>query len=204
MNTLFHCEAKNQSSDTSNEWYTPARYIEAARLVMGGPIELDPASCAVANNTVRAARYFTPEQDGLAQEWKSPRVWLNPPYSASTAVPMPQFTWSRKLLTCYQQGQVEQAVLLIMACVKQKWFHDLWSMIDAPICFVNKRIYFLRPAGAPKELRESSCFLYLGPHESRFVEVFSRFGTLAKALPVAQRTQSASLWGEMESEEDEP
>jgi phage N-6-adenine-methyltransferase len=190
MNTLFEMQ-DNLSADDSNEWYTPARYIEAARQVMG-TIDLDPASCELANRTVKAQRYYTSEQDGLRQQW-SGNVWLNPPYSASIAIPMPQLTWSRKLLTCYQQGQVEQGILLIMACVKQRWFHDLWSKVDTPICFTRKRIYFLRPAGSTNELRESTCFFYLGPHESTFIEVFSQFGTLARAIPTP-KSQLTSLW----------
>jgi uncharacterized membrane-anchored protein len=61
------------------EWYTPARYIELARGVMGG-IDLDPASNAIAQQWIQADQYFTPTQNGLAQEWHG-RVWLNPPYS---------------------------------------------------------------------------------------------------------------------------
>jgi hypothetical protein len=41
-----------------NEWYTPANYIEASRMVMGS-IDLDPASSETANRTVCATAYYT-------------------------------------------------------------------------------------------------------------------------------------------------
>ena len=62
-----------------NEWYTPAEFVEDARRVMG-VINLDPASSAKAQETIRADAFFGQHDDGLRHQW-SGRVWLNPPYS---------------------------------------------------------------------------------------------------------------------------
>ena len=37
-------------------------------------------ACALPHNA-KLEHYFTPEQDGLAQDWTGERVWVNPPYS---------------------------------------------------------------------------------------------------------------------------
>jgi hypothetical protein len=62
-----------------NEYLTPPKYIEAARDVLG-TIDLDPASCHEGQVNVRAAQYFTKEEDGLQQQWHG-RVFLNPTWS---------------------------------------------------------------------------------------------------------------------------
>ena len=59
------------------EHLTPAKYVEAARTVLD-TIDLVPASCATANDAVRAARYYGTVANGLS--W--PRggfVFCNPP-----------------------------------------------------------------------------------------------------------------------------
>jgi hypothetical protein len=66
-----------QHSSASNEHYSPSHVVEAARSLLGG-FDLDPASCAEANETVKASAIFTIDDDGLTQPWHG-RVFLNPP-----------------------------------------------------------------------------------------------------------------------------
>lgn len=188
--------AKPQQNSKSNEWYTPARYIEAARLVMGG-IDLDPASCALANETVKASRYYSKEDDGLSKEWYG-RVWLNPPYGLVTpglrgSTKSLQRNFIMRIHDSYQSGEIEQAILLLLgASLCMPWFLPFWIY---PVCIVRQRIEFDRPDGKREHNGYGNCFVYLGPNEARFIEVFSQFGRIAKAIDVPRHEVApAQLW----------
>jgi hypothetical protein len=60
------------SGETS--WFTPTEIVEAARQVLGR-IDIDPASCAKAQEVIQAGLFFTEAENGLAQKWRG-RVWL--------------------------------------------------------------------------------------------------------------------------------
>lgn len=152
------------TSSDSNEWYTPARYIEAARRVLGG-FDLDPASCETANAVVQAARYFTEEDDGLKQEWKG-RVWMNPPYGRLAGA------FVARLAQQYAAGNVSAAVtLLSSAATSTAWFQPMW---DGALCFTDHRINF----NGTKGNTTGSIFAYLGPDITAFAAEFSQFGTV--------------------------
>jgi ParB family chromosome partitioning protein len=150
---------------STNEWFTPPFYVEAARTVMGS-IELDPASCEVANRTVGADRYFTKEDNALMHPWVAESVFLNPPYGRVVpggASNLGIFT--SYLLEQYVCGNTKQAVLLVPANTATSWFAPLWSF---PICFPWYRIQCLQRDGKPTANASlGTCFVYLGPNVRR-------------------------------------
>jgi len=159
-----------QSSE-NNEWYTPGEYVEAARDVMGS-IDLDPASCPTANKTVRASRIFTAEDNGLATAWHG-NVWLNPPYGRNDEHESNQGVWSARLIDQYENGEVDQAVLLVNAVTDRVWFRPLWGYA---ICFVGSRIKFYSPEGQKPQPTHGNVLVYLGPKVQAFARRFSEFG----------------------------
>ncbi len=176
----------------SNEWFTPAIYIEAARRVMDG-IELDPASCAEANKVVRATRYYTKSDDGLLLPWIAASVFVNPPYGRIGGKSN-QVLWADKLIAEYESGNIKQAVLLINACTGTACVQKL--LLNYPICFVRGRIRFVGSGKSEQGPTHDNLFCYLGPNEQRFMDVFSRFG---KCVPVFGQQQQVTLW-DLESE----
>jgi len=160
-------------SSESTEWYTPSQYLDAARDVLG-TIDLDPASCEKANETVKADEIFTREDDGLAQDWHG-QVWLNPPYGRHPKTnESQQAIWSRKLLHEWQAGRVEAAVLLVNAVPDRSWFQPLW---EHPICFTESRIRFECPGDeSPSQPTHGSAFVYLGDETGQFRQRFAEFG----------------------------
>lgn len=157
-------------SSTSNEWYTPAIYIDAARDVLG-EIDLDPASCAYAQRTVRAKKYYTMADDGLRKTWQG-KVFLNPPYGR-TCARSNQSLWSEKLIREFEAGRVTEAILLTNAQTAEKWFQPLWAY---SICFTNHRIKFELEDGQKSQPTHGNAFTYMGQNVAWFKQVFSRFG----------------------------
>ena len=173
--------APKPDSGGNNEWYTPAEYVEAARAVMGG-IDLDPASCEAAQATVRADRFFSKEQDGLAQPWQG-RVWLNPPYSRDLIG-----LFIAKVLTEFEAGGIEQAVILTNNDTETQWFHDLANTARL-VCFTKGRVRFKSPLNTSDSPRQGHTFFYLGDRPDAFAARFKDFGQIAEIAAMRQEHQ---------------
>lgn len=162
----------NQTSGAV-EYYTPSNIIEAARSTMGG-IDLDPASSWAANKTVKAGRFYTVEDNGLALPWFG-NVWLNHPFGR---VQNP--LWINKLVSEYADQNIWQACAITYACTSEKWFAPLFAY---PMCFLQPRTNYLLPDGTVyKGVTKGSVVTYLGPYVERFIQSFSNLGSIM--LPV--------------------
>jgi phage N-6-adenine-methyltransferase len=152
------------------EWYTPPEYLDLARRVLG-QIDLDPASCDIAQEQVGAQRYFTPEDDGLAQPWFG-SLWVNPPYSR------PAITlFVEKLVGEVRAGNVEQAILLTHNFTDTGWFHEAVCAADA-LCFTRGRIRFYGLEGELAAPPNGQTFFYFGDARDRFAEIFAEVGVI--------------------------
>lgn len=165
-----HAISDNPDYD-GDEWFTPAEYVEAARLVMGG-IDLDPASHETAQDVIRAGTYYTKESNGLARPWFG-RVWLNPPYSMPL---VKEFVLTA--IDEYESGRVEAAVILTNNSSDTTWFHALLAMY--PACFTRGRVQFWRPGQSSFAARQGQVFFYLGDNARLFAETFSQFGLVVR------------------------
>jgi len=66
--------SKGLFSTGNGEWETPQELFD----IINGIFRFDVDVCAKAGNA-KCERYFSPEQDGLTQDWIG-TVWCNPPY----------------------------------------------------------------------------------------------------------------------------
>lgn len=159
-----------------DEWYTPARYIELVRTVLG-EIDLDPASNPHAQKTVRAGRFYTKEDDGLSQPWAG-RVFIGPPYSAALVK-----RFITRLIHEYDAGRVTSAIALVNNCTDTSWCQSLMRASSAT-CFTSGRIPFERVDGAKFATRQGQIFALLsGDAETigRFRTEFSSVGLIISA-----------------------
>lgn len=81
------------------------------------------------------SRYFTPEDDGLKQDWTGERCWMNPPYSFIEP-------WARKAA-----DERATTVALLPARTDLRWFHEYVMAVGAEVRFVRGRLRFGQSTG---------------------------------------------------------
>lgn len=118
-----------------------------------GPFKLDV--CAVPENA-KCPRYFTPEQDGLAQCWRGKgAVWMNPPYGREIGA------WMRKAAEAGMDGTV--VCCLVPARTDTAWWHN-YAMGHGRVFLVRGRLKF---GGAKQFAPFPSAVVVFGPVEDR-------------------------------------
>jgi hypothetical protein len=176
----------------SDEWYTPACFIDLVRKVMGS-ITLDPFSSYAANATVQATYYFDPTHSALTHPWRNPRqkrqypqgvnVFMNPPYGT------PLLTQAiEALLAACQGGDIAQAIVLVNNATETRWFQALCTVSSA-VCFPKQRIAFTAPDGkAIGGNTRGQAFFYLAQSIDMTADFLTVFGTLGFTIRLKEAT----------------
>ncbi len=86
--------------------------------------------CAIPENA-KCEKYFTPEVDGLSQNWEGV-CWMNPPYGRQIG------RWLKKAYESAQNGAT--VVCLIPARTDTAWWHDY--VMKGEVKFLRGRLKF--------------------------------------------------------------
>jgi phage N-6-adenine-methyltransferase len=114
-------------SSKTDLWETPQEFFDAINSEFAFEIDV----CALPENA-KCARYFTPEQNGLHQEWRGV-CWMNPPYGREIG------KWIRKAAESAQAGA--KVVCLIPSRTDTAWWHD-YIEGRAEVRFIRGRLKF--------------------------------------------------------------
>jgi len=113
-------------SSRTPEWETPRDFFEK----LNAEFHFDWDVCATAENT-KCANYYTPQTDGLSQDWKGV-CWMNPPYGREIG------KWMKKAWSSSKEGAT--VVCLVPARTDTAWWHDF--AVLGQIRFLRGRLKF--------------------------------------------------------------
>jgi hypothetical protein len=175
--------------------------IDAAHAVMGA-IDLDPASNAKFNKTVRAAKFLTEADDGLTKRWHG-RVFLNPPggslilkkrrakvlgpslaakeaerlakESALWHTKSRATAWWRKLTHEYERGHVFEAIFVGFTLELLRNTQAGSQHFKHPFDYTIC-VPRERLKFGGDQPTHANVIVYMGPRPGKFIGEFSRFG----------------------------
>ena len=107
------------------EWETPQDFFNKLNDEFNFTVDV----CALPENA-KCKKYYTPEIDGLSQDWSVDTVWCNPPYGRKIG------EWIKKAAE-----STSTVVMLLPARTDTKWFHE-YIYNKSEIRFVKGRLKF--------------------------------------------------------------
>lgn len=114
-------------SSQTDVWATPQWLFDELDKEFGFTIDV----CALPENA-KCRRYYTPDDDGLQQDWSGETVWLNPPYGRDIK------RWMKKASDAAKRGAT--VVCLIPSRTDTKWWHSY--CMDGEIRLFKGRLKF--------------------------------------------------------------
>jgi phage N-6-adenine-methyltransferase len=114
------------ASSATDLWATPQDFFDALHAEFGFDLDV----CATPENA-KCSRYFTRDDDGLAQPWTGV-CWMNPPYGRGIGA------WLRKAWESAQAGAT--VVCLVPARTDTAWWWDY--AMKGEVRFIRGRLKF--------------------------------------------------------------
>ena len=119
-------------SSKTEMWETPQEFFDKLNVQYKFTLDV----CAIAENT-KCEKFFTPEVDGLKQDWTGV-CWMNPPYGRKETG-----KWVEKAyMEAIAKGKCI-VVALLPARTDTRWFHDhIYMMYGVTVDFIKGRLKF--------------------------------------------------------------
>ena len=169
-----------QITQTSHyaEWYTPPKIFHLSKLVMGGEVDLDPATHpdAIKMGNV-AKKYFTKENDGLKQDWgKGLRIFCNPPFTLDDDKKTPGvLPFLKKLLAT----DFSQAIFITPEDSSVSYGNILWGRANV-VCIPKNRMAFYKDGFIQTKPNKTTLIWGLGVDAEKFLIAFRDIGRVVK------------------------
>lgn len=129
-------EVKNRHSvhhsSKSQTWNTPRELFDPINEIWKFTLDV-----ACLPSSALCSKFFTPEDNGLMQDWSNDVAWCNPPYDDIK-------TWTRKCSESYEDGGT--VMMLIPSRTDTKAFQDFIATKSTCVCFLRGRLKFDNPS----------------------------------------------------------
>ena len=112
-------------SSDKEEWETPQDLFDTLNAEFNFTVDV----CALPCNA-KCKKYYTPEKNGLLQNWDNEIAWCNPPYGKTVS------EWVKKA-----SQSKNTVVMLLPARTDTKWFHE-YIYNKSEIRFLKGRLKF--------------------------------------------------------------